>query len=106
MPAGFRAAVSAAILAALLGTGPARAGDTRWQVKQAAPQRSGPTDIVMQPKFDHDPMKVFKGTVDGASGYTVLRSPNGETLRGIIERDGSGVLRDDNGRLHRIHTRW
>lgn len=106
MKAGSRLTGLMMILAVLGCSGSALAWDTRWRFRQTAPYSSGPTEIVMQKKLDPDPMKAFKGTIDGGSGYTVLRNLNGESLRGIIDRDGSGVLRDENGRLHRIHTRW
>ncbi len=89
--------------------GSALAWDTRWQFKQAAPvvqYGSGPTDLEMRKKFDSNSMNTFKGTIDGGSGYTVMRNLNGETMRGIIDRDGSGLLRDQNGKLYRINTRW
>jgi hypothetical protein len=89
--------------------GPASAWDMRWQFKQDAPSNdygSGPTAIEMQKKFDHNSMNTFKGTTDSSSGYTVMRNLNGGTMRGYINKDGTGLLRDDKGNFHNVNTRW
>jgi hypothetical protein len=51
-------------------------------------------------------MSTFKGTIDSSNGYTVMRNLNGGTMRGYIDKDGSGLLRDQNGNLHNVNTRW
>jgi hypothetical protein len=51
-------------------------------------------------------MNAFKGTIDSSNGYTVMRNLNGGTMRGYIEKDGSGLLRDQNGKYYRVNTRW
>lgn len=89
--------------------GPASAWDARWRIKQEAPassHSSGIRSIEMQKKFDHNSMNTFKGTTDSSSGYTVMRNLNGETMRGYINKDGSGLLRDDRGDFHNVNTRW
>ena len=90
-------------------TGFASAWDTRWQFKQEAPSNSSGSstrDIGMQKKFDYNSMNKFKGTTDSSSGYTVMRNLNGGTMRGYIDKDGSGLLRDQNGNFHNVNTRW
>ena len=89
--------------------GPAFTWDTRWQFKQDAPSNipgSKTKDIEMQKKFDYNSMNKFKGTTDSSSGYTVMRNLNGGTMRGYIDKDGSGLLRDQNGNFHNVNTRW
>jgi len=92
-----------------LSTGFASAWDTRWQFKQEAPSNSSGSstrDIEMQKKFDYNSINKFKGTTDSSSGYTVMRNLNGGTMRGYIDKDGSGLLRDQNGNFHNVNTRW
>jgi hypothetical protein len=60
----------------------------------------------VQRKLDYDSMNRFKGTTDSSSGYTVMRNLKGGTMRGYIDRDGSGLLWDQNGNFYRVHTRW
>jgi hypothetical protein len=89
--------------------GSASAWDTRWQFKQDAPSNnhdSGTKDIEMQKKFDYNSMNKFKGTIDNSNGYTVMRNLNGNTMRGYIDKDGSGLLQDQNGNFYRVNTRW
>ena len=89
--------------------GSASAWDTRWQFKQDAPSnncRSGSRDIEMQKKFDLNSMNKFKGTIDNSNGYTVMRNLNGNTMRGNIDKEGSGLLQDQNGNFYRVNTRW
>ena len=93
----------------VLWAGPASAWDTRWQFKQAVPSNnygSGSRDIEMQRKFDYNSMNKFKGTIDNSNGYTVMRNLNGNTMRGNIDKDGSGLLQDQNGNFYRVNTRW
>jgi hypothetical protein len=87
----------------------ASAWDTRWQFKQEAtsnPTGSGTRDIEMQKKLDLNSMNRFKGTTDSSNGYTVMRNLNGDTMRGYIQKDGSGLLRDQNGNFYNVNTRW
>jgi hypothetical protein len=89
--------------------GAASAWDTRWQFKQEAASNnteSGARDIEMQKKFDLNSMSRFKGTTDSGNGYTVMRNLNGDTMRGYIQKDGSGLLRDQNGNFYNVNTRW
>jgi len=89
--------------------GSASAWDTRWQFKQDAPSSSygsGTRDIEMQKKFDYNSMNKFKGTIDSSNGYTVMRNLNGDVMRGYIDKEGSGLLRDQNGNFHNVNTRW
>jgi hypothetical protein len=87
----------------------ASAWETRWQFKQEAPSNnfgSGTRATEMEKKFDYNSMNTFKGTTDSSNGYTVIRNLNGGTMRGYIEKDGSGLLRDQNGKYYRVNTRW
>ena len=89
--------------------GSAFAWDARWQFKQDAPSNnygSGTRDIEMQKKFDSNSMNKFKGTIDSSNGYTIMRNLNGSAMRGYIDKDGSGLLRDQNGNFHNVNTRW
>ena len=89
--------------------GPTLAWDNRWQFKHDASSNnygSGPTAIEMQKKFDYNSMNKFKGTTDSSNGYTVMRNLNGGTMRGYINKDGTGLLRDDKGNFHSVNTRW
>jgi hypothetical protein len=92
-----------------LGAETASAWDTRWQFKQDAASDnygSGPRAIEMQKKFDYNSMNKFKGTTESSNGYTVMRNLNGNTLRGYIDKDGAGLLRDQCGNFHHVNTRW
>jgi hypothetical protein len=89
--------------------GSASAWDTRWQFRQDAPSNNyglGTRDIEMQKKYDYDSMNKFKGTTGNSNGYTVMRTLNGGTMRGYIDKDGSGLLQDQNGDFYRVNTRW
>jgi len=93
----------------VLCAGPMFAWDTRWQFKQDIPLKdsgSGTRAIEMQKKFDYNSMNTFKGTTDSSNGYTVMRNLNGETMHGYINKDGSGLLRDNKGNFHSVNTRW
>jgi hypothetical protein len=93
----------------VLSAGSAFAWDTRWQFKQDAPSNNfgaGSRDIEMQKKFDYNSMNKFKGTTDNSNGYTVMRNLNGGTMRGYIDKDGAGLLQDQNGNFYRVNTRW
>ena len=60
----------------------------------------------MQKKIDYNSMNAFKGTIDSSNGYTIMRNLNGSAMRGYIDKDGSGLLRDQNGNFHNVNTRW
>jgi hypothetical protein len=87
----------------------ASAWDARWQFKQETTSNttgSGTRDIEMQKKLDLNLMNRFKGTTDNSNGYTVMRNLNGDSMRGYIQKDGSGLLRDQNGDFYNVNTRW
>jgi hypothetical protein len=63
-------------------------------------------DIEMQKKCDYNSMNKFKGPTDRSNGYTVMQNLNGSTMRGYIDKDGSGLLQDQNGNFYRVNTRW
>jgi hypothetical protein len=92
-----------------LTAGPSSAWDMRWKFKQDTPANndgSGTRDIEMRKKFDYNSMSTFKGRTDSSNGYTVMRNLNGGTMRGYINKDGTGLLRDDKGNFHSVNTRW
>jgi hypothetical protein len=60
----------------------------------------------MQKKFDYNSMNRYKGTTDSSSGYTIMQNLNGGTMRGYIDKAGSGLLRAQNGNFHNVNTRW
>jgi hypothetical protein len=93
----------------VLCTGTAAAWDMRWQFRQQPAPDAGGTgtrEIEMRKKLDLDSMNRYRGTTDGSSGYTVLRNSSGDVMRGFIQKDGSGLLRDQNGHFHNVNTRW
>ena len=92
-----------------LSAGSASAWDTRWQFKQEASPNdsgSGTRFIEMQKKFDYNSLNKFKGTFDCSNGYTVMRNLNGGSMHGYIDKDASGLLRDQNSNFHNVNTRW
>jgi hypothetical protein len=99
-------AVGAALL---LAAGAATAGEARRQFQFSAPVRDGGTgtvDVEMRKELDFGPLNAFRGTADRSSGYTVLRDLKGNTVRGYIDGDGTGVLQDSSGNIFRVNTRW
>jgi hypothetical protein len=98
-----------AIFMVALGAESTLAWDTRWQFKQDSASNNyglGSRDVEMQKKFDYNSMNKFSGTTDSSNGYTFLRNLNGGTMRGYIDKDGSGLLRDQNGNFFNVNTRW
>jgi hypothetical protein len=94
---------------AVLFAGSALAWDSRWHFNLATPPNHpghGTRQIEMQRKFDYDSMNRFKGTIDSSNGYTIMRNLNGGVMRGSIDKDGSGLLRDQDGTYYRVNTRW
>jgi hypothetical protein len=99
--------ITISIIALCAGSG--FAWDTRWQFKQEVHSNhygSGTRAIEMQKKFDYNSMNTFKGTTDSNNGYTVMRNLNGGTMCGYINKDGTGLLQDQNGSFHNVNTRW
>lgn len=89
--------------------GPALAWDSQWKMTQGPDSTrpgSGTCDIEMRPRYHSSPMTAFRGTIDGSSGYTVMRNLNGSTMRRFIDKDGPSLLRDQDGNFHRVNTRW
>ncbi|MFO7708041.1 MAG: hypothetical protein R6V84_07690 [Desulfobacterales bacterium] len=99
--------MTAALLIAFC-AGSAFAWDSRWQLKQhhfSNSDGAATRYIEMRKRFDHDAMNAYKGTIDGSNGYTILRNSDGGIMRGYIDKDGSGLLRDQAGNYHRVDTR-
>ncbi len=96
------------IILLLFSAGNLSAWDPQWQFKQETRSNqsgTGTRSIQMQRKYDDDSMKRFRGTTDISNGYTVIRNLNGESMRGYIDQDGFGLLRDQDGNFHRVNTR-
>lgn len=88
---------------------PVSAWDSQWKITQGPYTNSlgsGTRDIEMRPRYDTSPMTTFRGTIDASSGYTVMRSSNGSTMRGYIDQEGFSLLRDQDGNFHRVNPRW
>jgi hypothetical protein len=100
--------VGLAFILVVFSAGAAFAWDPQWQFKQDAQSNhhgSGIKPIEMQKKYDDNPMTKFRGTTDASNGYTMMRNLNGETMRGYIDKDGFGLIRDQGGNFFRVNTR-
>lgn len=62
---------------------------------------SGSTEIEMRRKHDYDPANKYRGEIDG-DGTVRMKNLNGDRLRGTIEKDGYGKLRDEDGNTYRV----
>jgi len=59
-------------------------------------------DVRMRPQYDYDYSRMYKGEIED-DGYIRLRNPyTGDTLRGYIDEDGYGHLRDSEGNIWRV----
>ena len=77
---------------------PAVAQD-KWLIEQDG------GDVKMRPQYDYDYSKQYKGSIDD-DGSVRLRNPqSGEVLRGNIDSDGYGYLRDSEGNRVRVRPR-
>jgi hypothetical protein len=70
----------------------------RWIINQDR------DEIRMKNKYDPDPWKTYKGTID-RDGDVRMRNLNGDTLKGNIDKDGYGKLRDYDGDTYRVKPR-
>lgn len=62
-------------------------------------------DVKMRPQYDYDYSKRYKGTIDD-DGTVRLRNPQtGDVLRGNIDNDGYGYIRDSEGNRVRVRPR-
>jgi hypothetical protein len=62
-------------------------------------------DVKMRPQYDYDYSKRYKGTIDD-DGTVRLRNPQtGDVLRGNIDSDGYGHIRDSEGNRVRVRPR-
>lgn len=83
--------------------------DSQWKIIQgsyANSPGSGTRDIGMRPRYDTSPITTFQGTIDGSTGYTVVRNSNGSTMRGYIDKGGISLLRDQDGNFQGVNLRW
>jgi hypothetical protein len=60
--------------------------------------------IEMRKRGNYDPANKYQGTVD-KWGDVRLRNWNGDTVRGNIDKDGYGTLRDQDGTTWRVRPR-
>jgi hypothetical protein len=51
-------------------------------------------------------MNKFKGTTETSSGNTIMRNQNGSIMRGYIDKDGSGLLREQNDNFQNVNMHW
>lgn len=65
---------------------------------------SGSTEIEMRRKYDYDPANKYRGEID-SDGTVRMKNLNGDRLRGTIEKDGYGKLRDEDGNTYRVRPR-
>jgi hypothetical protein len=107
MSSKFIIAVLVIILPAL-SAGDLPAWDPQWQLKQEthlSQSAGGIKSIEMQKKYDYDTIKRFRGITDIRNGYTIMRNLDGGSMRGYIDKDGCGLLRDQDGNFYRVNTR-
>lgn len=84
-----------AVVIFILVTAPAFAGE-KWIIEGSG------DDVRARPQYDYDYSHRYKGEIEH-DGYTRLRNPyTGDTLRGYIDRDGYGYLRDSEGNRSRV----
>ena len=82
------------------------AGDNRYGI-QLSPYDSsigGSTEIEMRRKQDDNPFNKFRGEVE-SDGSIRMINVNGERLRGEIDSNGDGKLRDQEGNTYQIQPR-
>ncbi|MCX8048705.1 MAG: hypothetical protein N3A55_03460 [Methylohalobius sp.] len=92
----MRELFAAAII--ILITAPAFAGE-RWIIE------GSDDEVRMRPQYDYDYSRRYMGEIED-NGYTRLRNPyTGDILRGYIDEDGYGRLRDYNGNTWRVRPR-
>ena len=62
-----------------------------WIVRE-----DGGGSYTMRPQDSSDPSKTYRGEV-GSDGYIRMRSPDGGTLSGYVDQNGTMRLRDEAG---------
>lgn len=62
-------------------------------------------DVTVRPPYNYDPTQRYRGEIDKYGDVTVRNPYTGERLRGTVDRDGSGYLRDHYGNRYRIKER-
>jgi hypothetical protein len=62
--------------------------------------------VVTPKRIIRSQYQISESASDSNNGYTVMRNLNGDTMRGYIQKDASGLLRDQNGNFYNVHTRW
>lgn len=77
---------------------PAHAQD-RWII-----EREG-DEVKMRPQFGSDFSKRYKGTIDDDGSIRLRNQQTGDVLRGNVDSDGYGYIRDSQGNRVRIRPR-
>lgn len=62
-------------------------------------------EVKMRPQYDYDYSKQYKGNIDEDGSVRLRNQQTGEVLRGQIDSDGNGYLRDANGNRVRVRPR-
>jgi hypothetical protein len=90
----------------LLTASAAMAWERRYNIETGPSTFGTEREIEMRPRFGSgDPLDRYRGTIDTQTGDTRMRNLNGDTLRGTIESDGYGRLRDQSGNMYRVRPR-
>ncbi len=82
------------------------AWDNRYEIKTNPYGTSigGSTDIEMRQRHNYDPSNRYRGEIE--SDWSVrMRNYQGDRLRGTIDSDGYGTLRDQDGNIYRVRPR-
>ncbi|MEM4711355.1 MAG: hypothetical protein QXL18_05405 [Candidatus Woesearchaeota archaeon] len=80
----------------------ALAWDNKYVLKTDSYSSAGGSRFIeMQKKYDYDISNKYRGEID-SYGNVRLRNLNGDTLRGYIDKDGYGTLRDYNGNIYKV----
>lgn len=78
-------------------------GTNRYEIESTpyGNSLSGSTEVEMRRKYDYNPMNKYRGEID-SDGSVRMRNYKGDVLRGNIEPDGYGKLRDSDGNTYRV----
>ena len=99
------------IVIVMLLCGTAMAGDV-WDLRGSVrgpatdgPATTYPREMEMRPRYNSDIQQRYRGEMEG-DGYIRMKNPySGDTLRGTIEPDGYGKMRDSDGNIWRVKPR-
>lgn len=66
-----------------------------------SPSIGGSKSIEMQKKYDYDLSNKYRGEID-RYGDVRLKNYDGDVLKGNIDKNGYGTLKDSNGNIYKI----